>query len=172
MVTTLQQPVRSRRSELAVIDCDIHPALRSPKALHPYLSQRWRDYRDTVGDRGFGGAYYPRANPNAARTDAWPPNGLPPGSDLDFTRFQLLDAWDLDFGVLQPLLGAGALRNHEYAAGLSRAINDWQIAEWLHPEPRLRSGLVVPYEAPELAVEEIERMGDHPGFVQGMLGIR
>ena len=31
---------------------------------------------------------------------------------------------------------------------------------------------MVPYEAPELAVEEIERRGDHPGFVQVMLGIR
>ena len=172
MVTTLQQPQTLRRTDLAVIDCDIHPALKSPKALHPYLSERWRRHRDTIGDRGFGGAYYPRANPNAARTDAWPPNGLPPGSDLDFTRYQLLDAWDIDFGVLQPLLGAGALRNHDYAAALSRAINDWQIAEWLDPEPRLRSGLVVPYEAPELAVEEIERLGDHPGFVQVMLGIR
>jgi predicted TIM-barrel fold metal-dependent hydrolase len=172
MVTTLQQPVSHRRSELAVIDCDIHPALKSPKALHPYLSERWRKHRDSIGDRGFGGSYYPRANPNAARTDAWPPSGLPPGSDLDFTRYQLLDAWDLDFGVLQPLLGAGALRNHDYAAALSRAINDWQIAEWLDPEPRLRSGLVVPYEAPDLAVQEIERLGDHPGFVQVMLGIR
>jgi predicted TIM-barrel fold metal-dependent hydrolase len=172
MVTTLQQPATHRRTNLSVIDCDIHPALKSPKALHPYLSERWRRHRDTIGDRGFGGAYYPRANPNAARTDAWPPNGLPPGSDLDFTRYQLLDAWDIDFGVLQPLLGAGALRNHDYAAALSHAINDWQIAEWLEPEPRLRSGLVVPYEAPELAVEEIERLGDHPGFVQVMLGIR
>jgi uncharacterized protein len=172
MVTTLQQPVSHRRSELAVIDCDIHPALKSPKALHPYLAERWRKQRDTIGEQGFSGSYYPRANPNAARTDSWPPSGLPPGSDLDFTRYQLLDAWDLDFGVLQPLLGAGALRNHDYAAALSRAINDWQIAEWLDPEPRLRSGLVVPYEAPELAVAEIERLGDHPGFVQVMLGIR
>ena len=62
MVTTLQQPVTHRRSELAVIDCDIHPALKSPKALHPYLSERWRQYRDTIGDRGFGGSYYPRGN--------------------------------------------------------------------------------------------------------------
>src|SRR5207302_1103604 len=32
--------------------------------------------------------------------------------------------------------------------------------------------LVVPYEAPDLAAAEIERRGDHPGFVQVMLGIR
>src|SRR5258708_12259974 len=172
MVTTLQQPVTLRGSELAVIDRDIHPNLKSPKALHPYLSERWRKHRDTIGDRGFGGSYYPRANPNAARTDAWPPNGLPPGSDLDFTRYQLLDAWDLDFGVLQPLLGAGALRNHDYAAALSRAINDWQIAEWLDPEPRLRSGLVVPYQAPYLASQQLQRLDPHPGFVPVLRGHR
>ncbi len=172
MVTTLQQPVTYQRAKLAVIDCDIHPALKSPKALDPYLSERWRHHRDTIGDRGFAGSYYPRANPNAARTDAWPPSGLPPGSDLDFMRQQLLDAWEMDFGVLQPLLGAGAQLNHDYAAALSSAINDWQIAEWLEPEPRLRSGLVVTYEAPEFAAAEIARLGDHPGFVQLMLGIR
>ena len=30
-----------------MIDCDIHPNLKSPKALHPYLSERWREHRDT-----------------------------------------------------------------------------------------------------------------------------
>jgi len=65
MVTTLQQPVTPRRSELAVIDCDIHPALKSPKALHPYLSQALarlsrHDRRSRLRRR-----VYPRANPNA-----------------------------------------------------------------------------------------------------------
>src|SRR5436305_13798860 len=153
MVTTTASPeTRSRQSKLAVIDCDIHPALKSPKALHPYLSERWRRHRDTIGDRGFAGSYYPRANPNAARTDAWPPNGLPPGSDLDFMRYQLLDAWDMDFGVLQPLLGAAQQLNQDYAAALASAINDWLVAEWLEPEPRLPAGRVVANEAPEQAV--------------------
>src|SRR5215469_10021164 len=115
IVTEAQSTQTRQRSGFAVIDCDIHPALKSPKALHPYLSERWRHHRDTIGDRGFGGAYYPRANPNAARTDSWPPSGLPPGSDLDFMRYQLLDTWEMDFGVLQPLLGAGGQVNLEYA---------------------------------------------------------
>src|SRR6266487_272786 len=155
MVSTLEQTSTHQMTRWAVIDCDIHPALKSPKALDPYLSERWRHHRDTIGDRGFAGSYYPRANMNAARTDAWPPSGLPPGSDLDFMRWQLLDAWNMDYGVLQPLLGAGAQRNLEYSTAFSRAVNDWQIAEWLEPEPRLRSGLVVPYEDGELAAEEI-----------------
>src|SRR5256886_2392047 len=150
VVTTLQPPESIEKTRLAVIDCDIHPALKSPKALHPYLSERWRKHSDTIGGRGFAGAYYPRANPNAARTDAWPPSGLPPGSDLDFMRYQLLDTWGMDFGVLQPLLGAGAQLNQEYAAALSTAINEWQIAEWLDPEPRLRSGLAVADYGPGL----------------------
>jgi predicted TIM-barrel fold metal-dependent hydrolase len=172
MVTTQPQSTTRQRTDLAVIDCDIHPNLKSPKALHPYLSERWRVHRDTIGDRGFAGSYYPRANPNAARGDSWPPNGLPPGSDLDFMRYQLLDAWSMDFGILQPLLGAGGQLNHDYAAALSSAVNEWQIEEWLDPEPRLRSGLVVAYEAPDLAVAEIKRRGSHPGFVQVMLSIR
>ena len=44
--------------------------------------------------------------------------------------------------------------------------------EWLDPEPRLRSGLVVAYEDGDYAAAEIDRLGDHPGFVQVMLGIR
>jgi uncharacterized protein len=172
MVVTLEKETTQGRTKLAIIDCDIHPVPKSPKALHPYLPERWRRHQETIGGRGFSGSYYPRANMNAARTDAWPPNGLPAGSDLDFMRRQLLDAWDMDYGVLQPLLGAGGQRNLEYGAALSSAINDWQAAEWIEPEPRLRAGLVVPYEDAELTVKEIERMGDHPGFVQLMLAIR
>jgi predicted TIM-barrel fold metal-dependent hydrolase len=173
MVVTAERrdATRSKRG-YAVIDCDIHPNLAHPGALDPYLSERWREFRKGVGGRGFGGSYYPRANPNAARHDAWPPNGKPPGSDLEFMRQQLLDGYDMDFGVLQPLLGAGGQRNLEWAAALSSAINEWQIETWLDPEPRLRSGLVVPYEDAELTVAEIGRRGKHPGFVQLMLAIR
>jgi predicted TIM-barrel fold metal-dependent hydrolase len=81
-------------------------------------------------------------------------------------REQLLDRWNIEFGVLLPLLSAGKQMNLEWGAELSRAANDWQIAEWLEKEPRLRASLAVPYEAPDLAVREIERLGEHPGFVQ------
>ena len=172
MVATLTRPKAEQRAALSVIDCDIHPSLKSPAALDPYLPARWRRYRELFGGLDFWGSYYPRANLNAARTDAWPPSGLPPGSDLEFMRLQLLDAWDMQYGVLQPLLGAASERNLEYSAALSSAINEWQIAEWLEPEPRLRSGLVVPYEDGELAAAEIRRRGGYPGFVQVMLAIR
>ncbi|MBO0707232.1 MAG: amidohydrolase, partial [Candidatus Dormibacteraeota bacterium] len=118
------------------------------------------------------GAYYPRANDHAARTDSWPPGGGPPGSDLDFLREQLLDRWDMDIGVLTPLLGTGGQRNLEFGAAYAAAINEWQLARWLEPEPRLRGSISVEYEDGELAAREIDRVGDDRRFVQVLLSIR
>jgi hypothetical protein len=157
------------REKLAVIDGDIHNAPASDKTLYKYLPARWQRHHELIGLRGHYGGYYPRAMPNAARHDAWPDNGQPPGSDLEFLRGQLLDTWGLEYGILNPLYGAGGQLNLEYGAALARALNDWQIAEWLEPEPRLRASLVVAYEDGDLAAAEIERLGSHPGFVQVLL---
>jgi predicted TIM-barrel fold metal-dependent hydrolase len=157
------------REKLAVIDCDIHNAMPNDETLYKYLPERWRRYHQMIGTRGHYGGAYPRAVPNAARRDAWPPSGLPPGADLAFLREQLLDTWDLEYGILNPLFGAGGQVNLEFGAALARATNDWQIAEWLEPEPRLRGSLVVAYEDGDLAAEEIDRIGDHPGYVQVLL---
>ena len=129
MVVTLPRSEDINWTARAVIDGDIHPALASPKSLDPYLSQHWRAHRQQLSGFSYSGATYPRANPNAARVDSWPPNGQPPGSDLNFMREQLLDEWDIEVGVLQPLLGAGAQRNLEYGAAMSHAINDWLLAD-------------------------------------------
>ena len=55
---------------------------------------------------------------------------------------------------------------------LSSAVNDWQIAEWLDKEPRLRGSIVVPSQLPSAAAREIDRVGGHPGFVQVLLPAR
>ena len=99
------------------------------------------------------------------------PRRLAPGSDLDFMREQLLDHWDIEYGVLCPLLGAGEQLNLEWGARCRRAINDWQVAEWLEPEPRLRASIVVPYEDGELAAAEIDRRGGDPRFVQVLCSV-
>jgi len=166
MVKPATHPAADRRSRLAVIDCDIHNALPSETALLPYLPARWRRQYELFGLRGRQGAYYPRMVPHAARTDAWPPSGQPPGSDLEFLRGQLLDQYGIDYGILNPLIGVGGQLNLEYSAALARAVNDWQVAEWLEKEPRLRAAIVVPYEDGALGAAEVRRAGEHPGFVQ------
>jgi predicted TIM-barrel fold metal-dependent hydrolase len=169
-----------------IVDCDIHNAPTSEQALLEYLPAEWRHrrtpggrlaggyerQRETLGDRSYLGCEYPRATPRAARTDAWPPSGDPPASDLPFMREQLLDRFEIEYGVLTPMLGAGEQLDVESGAARASASNDWQIAEWLEREPRLRASINVAYEDGELAAREIHRLGDDPRFVQVLLLIR
>ena len=169
---TRAEDVAAGRTELAVIDCDIHNYLPSETALSKYMSERWRSYHEDYGSRGYAGNYYPLANMHAARTDAWPPSGQIPGSDLSFVQRQLLDEWGIEFGVLLPLLGAGRQVNLAYGAARARAINDWQMEAWIEKEPRLRASLTVPFEDADASAAEIERLGDHAGVVQVALEAR
>jgi hypothetical protein len=172
MAVTLPREVTRQATRVAAIDCDIHNVPATPQTLVKYLPARWKRHHELFGGRGHSGAYYPRTSPNAARADAWPPSGAPPGGDLDFLRQQLLDEWGFEFGILNPLLGSGGQLNLEYGAALSTAINEWQLAEWTGPEPRLRASIVVAYEDGHLAAAEIDRFGDHPHVVQILLPAR
>jgi len=176
----------SVKTRTAVVDCDIHNAPRNEEALLRYMPKRWREARaaggrldaavearrETLGDRSYLGAQYPRATPRASRTDAWPPSGDPPASDLPFMREQLLDRYGIECGVLTPMLGAGEQLDLERGAALASAINDWQAAEWLEPEPRLRASINVAYEDGQLSADEIHRMAVDPRFVQVLMLIR
>ncbi len=166
MTDALAAPVADGLKKGSAIDCDIHNAVPSNEVLLKYLPEKWHRYHQTTGRRGHVGSGYPRAVPHAARVDSWPPSGLPPGADLQFMREQLLDYWDFEYGVLNCLCGVGSELNLPYGAAMCQAVNDWQVAEWIEPEPRLRASLIIPYEDADLAVAEIERIGGHPGFVQ------
>jgi hypothetical protein len=172
-IETIREAKVKKRANLAVIDCDIHNTLPSPNVLGKYLPERWRQHLERYGFKGgYSGTSYPRLHPNAARTDSWPPNGGPPGSDLAFMQQQLLDEWDLEYGILNPLYPVGQQTNLDYSAALAGAVNQWLVAEWLEPEPRLRSSIVVPYENGELAAAEIERWAGDDRFVQVLLPAR
>lgn len=161
-----------RTARTPIVDGDIHVHTASPLAIRRYLSPAWRQHLELFGSRGYSGADYPRANRFAARTDSWPPNGGPPGSDLDFLREQLLDAWGISIGILNPLFMTGGIRNLELGAAMASAVNDWQLEEWLEPEPRLRGSLAVAHEDGELAAREIDRLGEDRRFAQVLLTIR
>src|SRR5262249_42141865 len=123
MPLTQTQP--ADRTKETIIDCDVHNYLASNQLLFPYLSQRWRQQLETVSITITGshpGSYYPKEHPYAARVDAWPP-GKVPGADLDFTRKQLLDAWDIEVAILNTLHFAGQQRVTEFAIALATALN-------------------------------------------------
>jgi predicted TIM-barrel fold metal-dependent hydrolase len=167
----LGEPVSADATRLGVIDCDIHPALRSVRDLLPFLSQRWQshlmNYGSHVKQPLLFTTPYPRSAPSLARRDAWPPGGGPPGSDLAFMREQHLDPLDIRCGMLQVLdMGAFTQQNLEFGVAAATAINDWQLEVWAKPEPRLKASVVVTQENPQAAVAEIERRAADQHFVQ------
>jgi hypothetical protein len=171
-------PVREVKAaqRLMIVDCDIHPAYRSPADLHPFLSARWREHMTTFGEhlrQGLSGQLaWPRMMASGMRVDAFPKDG-PPGSDLGLMRRQHLDPNGVEYGMLMQLSRGGMEeRNLEFAAALSDAINDWQLEIWVKPEPRLRAGIVVPQEDAEFAARQIERRADNPDFVQVIMSPR
>ena len=155
-----------RRARAAIIDCDVHNELDSLKDLYPYLSQRWRTHLDTFGLRHPNSGYYPRFMDN--REDARPPSGRRAGSDVAFMREHYLVPYNVAYGVLNPLTPAPATLDLELGAALATAVNDWQVAEWLDPEPRLRASIVIQMEHPLAAAEEVRRRGADRRFVQVM----
>ena len=172
-VAVQNSTLAQQATKLSVVDCDIHPQVRSPAELHQFLSDRWRQHllaysnfpRQALAET----LAYPRMTPDVARRDAWPPNGAPPGSDLDFMREQHLDPNGIEIGILIALRGAGTQRNIEYGTALARAVNEWQAAYWLDKEPRLRGAILINPEDPVAAAQEIERCAKDKRFVQILL---
>ena len=156
-----------------IVDCDAHCTLPSIEALFPYLDEHWKSFVE-VGALGIPLAHA-AMYPPGARTTATPAAraaGPPPGTSLDVLRAQVLDPLAVDRAVLVCMTGFDSLRNTYYAADMLRATNDWMAAEWLDRDPRLRGSIAVTTIDPDAAVEEVERLGDDPRFVQVLLPVR
>lgn len=163
---------KGHNTPLMAIDCDIHPNLPKPDSLDPYLPAQWVQHRKEYGYRTrtvfTGASVFPKVSPALARRDSWPPEGGPPGSSLSLLRSQHLDPNNISYGVLQLMRpDGGAERNPLFGEALCSAANDWQVAALCEPEPRLKGGILVPYEDADAAVKEIDRcMRDNRHFVQ------
>jgi predicted TIM-barrel fold metal-dependent hydrolase len=154
------------------VDVDVHNALPSLDVLFPYLSEFWLERLRVTS---FTGAYkdaYPPSEPASAREGTQPAGGARAGSDRELLTAQALDGPGMDYAILNLAYAAETIYNPDAATALTAAINDWQIEHWLEAEPRFRGSICVAPQIPELAVAEIERVGDHPGFVQVNLPAR
>ena len=152
------------------IDCDLHPAAPSVRALMPYLDDFWREHlaERYIDQSPFTLMSYAPNLPHSARPDWRPAKGLP-GADLDTVRPQALDPFGTRFAIANVLHGLVALFNADMAAALCRAVNDWMAREWLDREPRLRASILVAPQDAELAAAEIERCAADQRFVQVLL---
>jgi hypothetical protein len=155
----------------ALIDCDAHSNI-PPAELIRRLPARTRAIVEAYGLRAMKSNGYVPTRPRAAasRSDSWPPNGGAPGSDPEFVRTQLLDAWDIDVAILNPIDALDyAAQVPALAGDLFRALNDWTAEAWLDADPRFRSTICAPFEYGRMAVAEIERMAADERFVSVML---
>lgn len=158
----------------AVIDCDVHANVPSLETLLPYMAPVWTQWtreRAWKGPLGVATVYPPNA-PTTARAEWRPDDGRVPASELALLREHVLDAGNVERAIVNCYYGVDSVRHPDLGNALASAINDWLIAEWLDKDERLAASLVVPARDPNAAIREIERVGDHPGFVQVLLPVR
>lgn len=162
-----------------LIDCDVHPYLEDFDELIPYLSTGVQShlnigkFKKTLLENMNSGSFtFPKsryANPNhVLRLDAITPNGGVPGSDPDFTIKDLFDRHKHAIGILN--IGHGTMagyHNVEIAAAYTAASNDWLFDRWVTSDNRFRMTMSVTPLAPDLAVQEIKRIG-HKTAIAGI----
>ncbi|MEA2743450.1 MAG: uncharacterized protein QOG25_1821 [Acetobacteraceae bacterium] len=154
--------------DLTTIDCDIHPGVPDIKALLPYMNDFWRESFVDRGLDGFDMMSYPPGAPITCRPD-WRVLGERPGASLQAMRTQALDRFGIGLAICNPLTGGQVAVSESMGAAICSAVNDWIVEHWLNKEPRLRASIVVPAQAPMLAVEEIERLAHDRRFVQVLM---
>jgi hypothetical protein len=162
---------------LSRIDVDTHNLIFEAQ-VKPHLAPRWQRYLEEFGLRqqaAYGLAV--GQHPLAARTDAWGPEGQPPGLDPEFFCEQLLEEHQIDLAILNStlqsschMMGPGSPR--KLIAELARAGNDYEQEVWLDADPRFRGAICVAFEDPAAAVAEIERCAPDERFVQVLLPFR
>jgi predicted TIM-barrel fold metal-dependent hydrolase len=154
-----------------VIDCDVHNDVPHVEALFPYLPAYWVEHITNTLFKGPTEPVYPTGLAIAAKPGSRADDSTPPGSDLGTIQQQVL-VDGVDVAILNCLYAVDSLHNPDAAIALARAVNDWLVAEWLTRDERLRASIVVPSQLPAEAAREIERVADHPGFVQVLLPAR
>jgi predicted TIM-barrel fold metal-dependent hydrolase len=144
------------------VDCDVHCAVPSPSALSAYLDRHWADFIGWTGFKTPGGV--------AFNYPPWVPMFAAGGGGLGQVQETVLAG--ADRALLQCYFGVEGIGNPYLAAALARAVNCWLAEEWLDRDGRLyATAAITPQHAPQ-AVEEIQRLGAHPRFVQVLLPAR
>lgn len=162
--------VTERPAVRRIIDTDVHEMPVSVRDLLPYLAPQWHKFIASGWSTPYFFSYAYPTDSGFARADAIPERGGPAGSDPELLRAQLLEEYGVDIAILTALFyPSDSHVQFEFATALASAYNDWIVERWLPFDDRLRGSICVNVNDPEGAAREIERMADHPGFVQVML---
>ncbi len=182
MTTVEMSPKAPERftHETMLIDLDVHerPAQGlGMRDLIPYIDPHWALYLS--GENGIwpgpahgSFSYIMPVSRNGVREDWNRPTTIAGGgSSLNEMRSDLIEGEGVTVPIINGPLFFPSMQvgDPEFAVALAQAYNDYQVAEWLDPEPRLRGSVHVAAQLPETAAREIDRMGEHPQIVQVVL---
>jgi uncharacterized protein len=174
-IDTAAEAVTSQptRADLMLVDADVHEGLTSIQQLDPYLDDLGRRWiRQHNGDhvRVAGEPFVsPVGNQAHARAD-WLLEDGSAGTRLEPMQRHLFEHEGVSLAILNGFFYLSAKEgSYEYSRKVLSAYNDWQIAEWLDKEPRLRGSVHVVADDPAAAAREIDRVGEHPQIVQVFL---
>lgn len=154
-----------------MIDCDIHHVVGDVEEFLTYVDPGQRDWFRAQGPL-LGLPGYPWSHPNDwFRADADHEPGQLPGASLGGIRRQVLDAFDVETGILNgdDAVVVSLMPSPYRAAAFARAHNDWVRERWLDAEPRLRASILCPAQDPFAAAAEIRRTAEDPRFAQVLL---
>ena len=102
--------------------------------------------------------------PLSGRAD-WRPAQGKPGSDLAMVQRGAFDQLGARTRSAMCSTARRRCSTPIWRPAFCKAINDWIAAEWLSKDSRLRASIVIPLQAPDLAIEEIERRASDNRFV-------
>lgn len=173
MSATIEAPksteTHTTSRETFIIDCDVHHAPGDTKALYPYLPRHFVEYIDDFGPM-MPKLGYTNMPGRGARHDLWEDPNVNPSTTPSVCVEKHLDVYDIDYAILTGGPYAAAVHpNPDYAAAYCRAFNEFTREHWLSADPRFRASIHVSPMDPQLAAEEIDRLGPDPKFVQVMM---
>ena len=149
---------KSTQSSYQRSDCRISVVVFTPNCSSSYRCRAGDVYdlqqrvdRATLLDR----TQFVLGNPvQGSRQDSRPPAGGPPGSDSDFLREQLIDAYGHDYAVLLPRAFCNLHPDPDFGSAIAAAYNEWLADTWLtkyNHDGLFKGSITVAHQDPQAA---------------------
>ena len=154
-----------------IIDCDLWARKASYTAIAPYLPSSWREWLRIENPPPAATGYRPALPESQYFLEGPALVRAGEAEDWDAALVAHLDRHGVAAAILNPGAASSVtgIANPLLAAEVSRAVNDWTIAEWLAFDPRLLGSIVVSLGNPAAAAEEIRRVATNERMVQVVL---
>ncbi|WP_284645065.1 amidohydrolase family protein [Paenibacillus silviterrae] len=147
----------------SIIDCDVHH-YTGLDVTKEYLPKRWLESPPSTVPQG--GGHHFNGGVGGRMADSFPPEGGPAGSSLEYMQEHHLDPHHVEYAILTGEGGGANRLQYDYEAAICSATNDYTLEHWLSRDKRLKGSVYITKHEPNVAAQEIDRIGSHPDMVQ------